>query len=124
MAFAPNVHTLFTLYIARTCLSSLDNSVRVSLVPPILASRRPQPNRVLRISQGAFLAAMVPAESRTRFLGIVDVSRSLAAGPGPFVTGRLVKIGKLPLAFVLSAAIKVAADVGLLAGFSAFRFEH
>ena len=116
MAFAPNVHTLFTLYIARTCLSSLDNSVRVSLVPPILASRRPQLNRVL--------AAMVPAESRTRFLGIVDVSRSLAAGPGPFVTGRLVKIGKLPLAFVLSAAIKVAADVGLLAGFSAFRFEH
>ncbi|GAA5833597.1 hypothetical protein JCM3766R1_002584 [Sporobolomyces carnicolor] len=101
MAFAPNVHALFTLYIARTCLSSLDNSVR-----------------------GAFLAAMVPAESRTRFLGIVDVSRSLAAGPGPFVTGRLVKIGRLPLAFVLSAAIKVAADIGLLAGFSAFRFEH
>ncbi|GAA5952675.1 hypothetical protein JCM3765_002244 [Sporobolomyces pararoseus] len=101
MAFAPSVRSVFTLYIARTCLSSLDSSVR-----------------------GAFLSAMVPASSRTRFLGIVDVSRSLAAGPGPFVTGRLIKIDKLPLAFVMSGAIKILADIGLLAGFSAVRLEH
>ncbi|GAA5987555.1 hypothetical protein JCM5350_006037 [Sporobolomyces pararoseus] len=101
MAFAPSVKTVFSLYIARTCLSSLDSSVR-----------------------GAFLSAMVPASSRTRFLGIVDVSRSLAAGPGPFVTGRLIKIDKLPLAFVLSGSIKILADIGLLVGFSAVKLEH
>jgi len=82
---------------------------------------------LLLASQGAFLSAMVPASSRTRFLGseqkrtssltairadssflVVDVCRSLSAGPGPFVTGRLVKIDKLPLTFVISGSIKIA----------------
>ncbi|GAA5850346.1 hypothetical protein JCM5353_004355 [Sporobolomyces roseus] len=101
MAFAPGVQSVVALWIARTCFSSLDSSVR-----------------------GAFLSAMVPASSRTRFLGIVDVCRSLAAGPGPFVTGRMVKIDKLPFTFVISGSIKIAADIGLLVGFSAVTFEH
>ncbi|GAA6013743.1 hypothetical protein JCM11491_005083 [Sporobolomyces phaffii] len=101
MAFAPGVHSVLALYVARTCLSALDSSVR-----------------------GAFLSAMVPTTSRTRFLGVVDVCRSLTAGPGPFVTGRLIAIDKLSLAFVVSGAIKILADVGLLVGFSAVPLEH
>ncbi|GAA5907136.1 uncharacterized protein JCM6883_006152 [Sporobolomyces salmoneus] len=94
MGFVPssNASAVIALYIAKTCLSSLDSSVR-----------------------GAFLSAMVPAESRTRFLGLVDVSRSLSAGFGPFVTGRLGD--RLDLAFVISAGLKIAADVALLASF-------
>ncbi|GAA6061138.1 hypothetical protein JCM10212_001738 [Sporobolomyces blumeae] len=101
MAFAPTLPAAVTLYIARTCMSSLDSSVR-----------------------GAFLSAMVPPHLRTRFLGIVDVSRSLAAGPGPFVTGRMVKIDKLPWTFVISGGIKIVADVLLLLGFSTAKLEH
>ncbi|GAA5886365.1 hypothetical protein JCM16303_002512 [Sporobolomyces ruberrimus] len=100
-AFAPGANSAFALYISRTCLSSLDNSVR-----------------------GAFLAGITPAASRTRFLGIVEVARSLSAGPAPFVTGRLVQIDKLHLAFVISGSVKILSDLCLLAGFSAVKFEH
>lgn len=72
---------------------------------------------------------MVNKSSRTRLLGgafpfppnfidveltllpprsqVVDVCRTLAAAPGPFVTGRLISIGKFKWVFVISGAIKV-----------------
>ncbi|GAA5862273.1 hypothetical protein JCM1840_001703 [Sporobolomyces johnsonii] len=101
MAFAPNLASVITLYIARTCISSMDSSVR-----------------------SALLSAMVPKTARTRFLGIVDVSRTLAAAPGPFVTGRLISTGALRWTFVISGAIKIAYDLALLAGFATTKFEH
>lgn len=72
---------------------------------------------------------MVNKSSRTRLLGgaflsppsivdvelsllpprspVVDVCRTLAAAPGPFVTGRLISIAKFKWVFVISGAIKV-----------------
>lgn len=41
-------------------------------------------------------------------LAVVDVARTLAAAPGPFVTGRLVEIDAFRWVFVLSGAIKIA----------------
>ncbi|GAA5920280.1 hypothetical protein JCM1841_003019 [Sporobolomyces salmonicolor] len=101
MAFAPNLASVITLYVARTCISSMDSSVR-----------------------SALLSAMVPKAARTRFLSIVDVSRTLAAGPGPFVTGRLTSIGGLRWTFAISGLIKIAYDLALLAGFATTRFKH
>ncbi|GJN90247.1 hypothetical protein Rhopal_003246-T1 [Rhodotorula paludigena] len=85
MAFAPSLPSVVALYILRTCISSMDSSIR-----------------------GALLSAMVPRTSRTRLLGVVDVARTLAAAPGPFVTGRLVEIDAFRWVFVLSGAIKIA----------------
>lgn len=70
---------------------------------------------------------MVPPESRTRLLGgmqlirsrhrvfkltpsvshaVVDVTRTLVATPGPFVTGRLVDLRALEWSFPISGGIK------------------
>ncbi|GAA5867876.1 hypothetical protein JCM8547_003402 [Rhodosporidiobolus lusitaniae] len=91
MAFAPSLPSLFGLYISRTMLSSIDSSIR-----------------------SALLSAMVPKSERTRLLGIIDVCRTLAAAPGPFVTGRLVSIGALSYTFVISGGIKIGYDLALL----------
>ncbi|BGP56446.1 hypothetical protein JCM8202_001814 [Rhodotorula sphaerocarpa] len=101
LAFAPSLAVAISLYTARTALSSMDSSIR-----------------------GALLAAMVPPEARTRLLGIVDVTRTLVATPGPFVTGRLVEINALRWTFVISGGIKIACDLALLGGFRKARFEH
>ncbi|GAA5952070.1 hypothetical protein JCM21900_006242 [Sporobolomyces salmonicolor] len=66
---------------------------------------------------------MVPKADSTRFLGIVDASRTLAAGPAPCVTDRLTSIGGSRWTFVISGAIKIAYDRALLAGFATTRFE-
>ncbi|KAL7337497.1 major facilitator superfamily domain-containing protein [Rhodotorula toruloides] len=101
MAFAPTLPIVISLYIARTCISSMDSSIR-----------------------GALLSAMVPKHARTRLLGISDVARTLAAAPGPFVTGRLVEIGRLRWVFVISGAIKISYDLALLGGFRQTKLQH
>ncbi|BGP09387.1 hypothetical protein JCM10049v2_005255 [Rhodotorula toruloides] len=101
MAFAPTLPIVISLYIARTCISSMDSSIR-----------------------GALLSAMVPKHARTRLLGISDVARTLAAAPGPFVTGRLVEIDRLRWVFVISGAIKIGYDLALLGGFRQTKLQH
>ncbi|GAA5987524.1 hypothetical protein JCM10908_001990 [Rhodotorula pacifica] len=101
LAFARTSATAISLYIARTSLSSMDSSIR-----------------------GALLSAMVRPEARTRLLGIVNVSRTLVATPGPFVTGRLVEIGALKWTFMISGGIKILCDIGLLLGFRSAKLEH
>ncbi|PRQ77590.1 Major facilitator superfamily domain-containing protein [Rhodotorula toruloides] len=101
MAFAPTLPIVIGLYIARTCISSMDSSIR-----------------------GALLSAMVPKHARTRLLGISDVARTLAAAPGPFVTGRLVEIDRLRWVFVISGAIKIGYDLALLGGFRQTKLQH
>ncbi|BGP25819.1 MFS transporter, sugar transporter [Rhodotorula toruloides] len=101
MAFAPTLPLVITLYIARTCISSMDSSIR-----------------------GALLSAMVPKHARTRLLGISDVARTVAAAPGPFVTGRLAEIDRLRWVFVISGAIKIGYDLALLGGFRQTKLQH
>ncbi|GAA5999583.1 uncharacterized protein JCM10292_004247 [Rhodotorula paludigena] len=101
MAFAPSLPSVVALYILRTCISSMDSSIR-----------------------GALLSAMVPKTSRTRLLGVVDVARTLAAAPGPFVTGRLVEIDAFRWVFVLSGAIKIAYDIALLLALGRAQLQH
>ncbi|POY72170.1 hypothetical protein BMF94_4807 [Rhodotorula taiwanensis] len=101
IAFAPTLPGAISLIIARTSLSSMDSSIR-----------------------GALLASMVPPEARTRLLGIVDVTRTLAATPGPFVTGRLVEIHALKWTFVIGGGIKILCDSALLVGFRRAKLEH
>ncbi|GAA5916005.1 hypothetical protein JCM6882_003494 [Rhodosporidiobolus microsporus] len=101
MAFAPSIPSVYTLYILRTMFSSIDSSIRAAL-----------------------LAAMVPKAARTRLLGSVDVCRTLAAAPGPFVTGRLVTVGLLAWTFVISGSIKIGYDLALLVGFRSAKLQH
>ncbi|GAA5825018.1 hypothetical protein JCM11251_006065 [Rhodosporidiobolus azoricus] len=101
MAFAPSIPSVYTLYILRTMFSSIDSSIRAAL-----------------------LTAMVPKAARTRLLGTVDVCRTLAAAPGPFVTGRLGTIGLLAWTFVISGAIKIGYDLALLLGFRSAKLRH
>ncbi|GAA5904824.1 hypothetical protein JCM8208_001368 [Rhodotorula glutinis] len=101
MAFAPTLPSVIALYVARTCISSMDSSIR-----------------------GALLSAMVAKQSRTRLLGVVDVCRTLAAAPGPFVTGRLISIGKFKWVFVISGAIKIVYDLALLLSLRRAKLQH
>ncbi|KPV74332.1 uncharacterized protein RHOBADRAFT_44819 [Rhodotorula graminis WP1] len=101
MAFAPTLPSVIALYVARTCISSMDSSIR-----------------------GALLSAMVAKQSRTRLLGSVDVARTLAAAPGPFVTGRLISIGKFRWVFVISGAIKIVYDLALLLSLRRAKLQH
>ncbi|BGP17667.1 hypothetical protein JCM10213_003571 [Rhodosporidiobolus nylandii] len=101
MAFAPTAPSVFALYILRTCLSSVDSSIR-----------------------SALLSAMVPKAARTRLLGTVDVCRTLAAAPGPFVTGRLVSIGLLAYTFCISGGIKIGYDLALLVGLRSVKLHY
>ncbi|BGP41409.1 hypothetical protein JCM10449v2_005389 [Rhodotorula kratochvilovae] len=101
MAFAPTLPAVTGLYVARTCISSMDSSIR-----------------------GALLAAMVPKTARTRLLGVVDVCRTLAAAPGPFVTGRLVEINAFRWVFVISGAIKIGYDLALLLSLRRAKLQH
>ena len=67
---------------------------------------------------------MVAKQSRTRLLGVVDVCRTLAAAPGPFVTGRLISIGKFRWVFVISGAIKIVYDLALLLSLRRAKLQH
>ncbi|KAG0657439.1 hypothetical protein C6P46_006513 [Rhodotorula mucilaginosa] len=87
---------------------------------------------------------MVPPESRTRLLGgmqlirsrhrvfkltpsvshaVVDVTRTLVATPGPFVTGRLVDLRALEWSFPISGGIKFLCDIALLLGLRGAKLE-
>ncbi|TKA55538.1 hypothetical protein B0A53_02714 [Rhodotorula sp. CCFEE 5036] len=98
---APNLPVALTLFVARSFLATMDASVR-----------------------GAFLAAVIPKESRTRFLGIINVCKTLAATPGPTVSLTLVSMGYIRYSFVIMGTIKILYDIALFIGFKTARLEH
>lgn len=81
---------------------------------------------------GAFLAAVIPKESRTRFLGsesgyrtccsarvqieltrllaVINVCKTLAATPGPTFSLTLVSMGHIRYSFVLMGSIKILCE--------------
>lgn len=87
LAFAPSLSGAITIFIARSFIASMDSSVR-----------------------GAFLAAVVPKASRTRFLGIINVCKTLASAPGPTLSGQLASSGKLRFSFIITASIKICCE--------------
>ncbi|GAA6055214.1 hypothetical protein JCM3770_000718 [Rhodotorula araucariae] len=101
MAYAPTLPIAAGLYIARSAISSMDSSIR-----------------------GALVSAMVPKSSRTRLLGVVDVCRTLAAAPGPFVTGRLIDMDAFRWVFVIGGAIKIGYDLLLLLSLRTAKLQH
>ncbi|GAA5987523.1 hypothetical protein JCM10908_001989 [Rhodotorula pacifica] len=98
---APSLPTALTFFVARSFLATMDASVR-----------------------GAFLAAVIPKESRTRFLGIINVCKTLAATPGPTFSLTLVSMGYIRYSFVLMGTIKIIYDIALFIGFKTARLEH
>ncbi|GAA6055212.1 hypothetical protein JCM3770_000717 [Rhodotorula araucariae] len=98
---APTLPLALTFLIARSCITSMDSAVR-----------------------GAFLAAVVPKESRTRFLGIVNVCKTLASTPGPSLALGLASLGGIRLVFVCMGSIKVVYDIVLLLLFKTAPLEH
>ena len=84
LAFAPSLSGALTIFIARSFIASMDSSVR-----------------------GAFLSAVVPKTSRTRFLGVINVCKTLASAPGPTLSGQLASSGNLRFSFVITASIKI-----------------
>ncbi|GAA6028615.1 hypothetical protein JCM8097_007311 [Rhodosporidiobolus ruineniae] len=101
LAFAPNLATALTIFIARACINTMDASVR-----------------------GAFLAAVIPKESRTRFLGIINICKTLAATPGPTLSLGLTALGGMCWSFVITGCIKLLYDVALFIGFKTAKLEH
>ncbi|GAA5850351.1 hypothetical protein JCM5353_004356 [Sporobolomyces roseus] len=101
LAFAPSLSGAITIFIARSFIASMDSSVR-----------------------GAFLSAVVPKASRTRFLGIINVCKTLASAPGPTLSGQLASSGKLRFSFVITASIKIIYDICLYFGFRYAKLEH
>ncbi|GAA6013742.1 hypothetical protein JCM11491_005082 [Sporobolomyces phaffii] len=101
LGFAPTLPSALTLFICRSFIASMDSSVR-----------------------GAFLSAVVPKSSRTRFLGVINVCKTLASAPGPTLSGQLASAGKLRFSFVITASIKLIYDVILFLGFRYAKLEH
>lgn len=66
LAFAPDLAGAITIFAARATIASMDSSVRgeFALLRPAPSTTRSYP-----LVTGAFLAAVVPKSSRTRFLG-------------------------------------------------------
>ncbi|GAA5872424.1 hypothetical protein JCM3774_004517 [Rhodotorula dairenensis] len=98
---APNLPVALAFFVARSFLATMDASVR-----------------------GAFLAAVIPKESRTRFLGVINVCKTLAATPGPTFSLTLVSMGYIRYSFVLMGSIKILYDIALFIGFKTARLEH
>ncbi|KAK4047419.1 hypothetical protein OIV83_005466 [Microbotryomycetes sp. JL201] len=104
IAFAPNLATALTLFLARATIASMDAGVR-----------------------GAFLSAIIPPETRTRFLGIVNVCKTLASAPGPTLSGQLAQWGLLRWSFAICGGLKIICrshDIGLLVGFLEHKLQH
>ncbi|TNY19364.1 putative MFS transporter [Rhodotorula diobovata] len=87
LGLAPTLPLALTFLLARACIASMDASVR-----------------------GAFLSAVVPRSSRTKFLGIVDVCKTLASTPGPTLSLGLASMGHIRIAFVLMGSIKIICE--------------
>ncbi|GAA5904827.1 hypothetical protein JCM8208_001369 [Rhodotorula glutinis] len=101
LGLAPTLSLALTFLLARACIASMDASVR-----------------------GAFLAAVVPKSSRTRFLGIVNVCKTLASTPGPTLSLGLASLGHMRVAIVLMGGIKIIYDIVLLALFKSAPLVH
>ncbi|GAA5886361.1 hypothetical protein JCM16303_002511 [Sporobolomyces ruberrimus] len=101
LAFAPSLPAALSIFIARSFIASMDSSVR-----------------------GAFLSAVVPKSSRTRFLGIVNVCKTLASTPGPTLSGNLASSGNLRFSFLITGTIKIIYDIALFIGFRYAELEH
>lgn len=94
-----------TVFLVRSSIASMDSAVR-----------------------GAFLSAIIPKESRTRFMGseslvstrcfeeytltrttslVINVCKTMASAPGPTLSGALASWGNLRWAFVICGSVKV-----------------
>ncbi|GAA6003740.1 hypothetical protein JCM10207_003574 [Rhodosporidiobolus poonsookiae] len=101
LGLAPSLPLALTFFVCRACIASMDSSVR-----------------------GAFLAAVIPKSSRTRFLGVINICKTLASTPGPTLALGLAAIGGMRWTFVIAGAIKLLYDVALFVGFKAAKLEH
>ncbi|BGP17666.1 hypothetical protein JCM10213v2_005704 [Rhodosporidiobolus nylandii] len=101
VGLSPTLPLALTFFIGRACIATMDSSVRA-----------------------AFLAAVVPKESRTRFLGIVNICKTLASTPGPTLSLGLAALGGMRWSFVIAGGIKLLYDAALFVGFKAAKLEH
>jgi len=65
----------------------------------------------------AFTAQVVLPEERTSVMGFINVVRTLAQATGPWIAGWLSETGQLWLSFVVSGALQVIYDIGILVVF-------
>lgn len=100
-AFAPSLALASVLLIVRSSIMSMDSAPR-----------------------NAFLAAIIPAESRTKVLGTLNIVKTLSASLGPSVSGALASTGRLYLAFVLAGTLKLLYDVELFISFRSTPLEY
>lgn len=98
---APTLPIALTLLVARFSIASMDTSVR-----------------------SAFLAAIVPELHRTRFLGIINVCKTLSNSLGYSLAGQLAEMRLMNYGFVICGMMKLCYDLGLLIGFKTVRLEH
>lgn len=69
----------------------------------------------------AFLTTLLDPTERTAVMGFVNVVRTVCQAVGPYVSGVLKNVNMLWVSFVLSGALKVVYDLGMLGGFWGYR---
>lgn len=74
-------------------------------------------NNMDQAPRAAFIAAVVKPEERTAVMGITSLLRTLAAMPGPTLTGLLAAHENFWIAFVVAGVCRLAYDLGLYAMF-------
>jgi len=74
--------------------------------------------------RNVFLSGIIPPHGRTRVLGILNITKTLASAAGPTVSGFLAGKGQLWRSFVACGMLKLCYDVGLFTMFGTAKMEH
>lgn len=68
--------------------------------------------------RSAFLASILPADSRTASMGVINVVKTTAQSVGPAVTGLWAGSGLFWISFLVAGCLKAVYDVGMLLTFA------
>ncbi|HEY3108568.1 MAG TPA: MFS transporter [Chloroflexota bacterium] len=69
----------------------------------------------------SYLVAVVDPDERSSAAGVTGMARTLGSAGAPLLSGLLLAGGALSAPFILSGALKIAYDLGMLRGFRAVR---
>ena len=73
--------------------------------------------------RSAFLSAIVPSESRTAVMGIVNTVKTAGQSSGPLITGVLAENERFWIAFVIAGSLKAGYDLWMLRMFASTKLD-
>ncbi|KAJ5101436.1 hypothetical protein NUU61_003658 [Penicillium alfredii] len=113
-----NVKTMvFTHLPSAVCLSLISVPSSLPLALTFLILRACSQNMDVA-PRSAFLAAALPADSRTAIMGAVNVVKTTTQSLGPLLTGVLARNNLFGVSFIIAGCLKVVYDLGMLFSFA------